>query len=226
MCVGGAGRCPRLPEPPGYPAWVEARQSQWGDLEPQEKMSCAQVWDHESSLCQESARTGRAIGPSIPAEGGERRAARTTTFRWTTRRKRVPRGEGSEGPGRPAGLIARVLRAGAAWVYDGGAGQPRRAAAAVSPFRAEVGDLRSLRPTRGHFPVMASRSPPGALAFTWEGRGSPGREAGAGGAAWRGAVGAASPPSCRLNRDLEPREGVARAAVELTSASAALMLSS
>lgn len=38
-------------------------------------------------------------------------------------------------------------------------------------------------------------------------------------------MGAASPASCRLNRDLEPREVVARAAVELTSASAALMLS-
>lgn len=38
-------------------------------------------------------------------------------------------------------------------------------------------------------------------------------------------MGAASPTSCRLNRDLEPREVVGRAAVELASASAALMLS-
>lgn len=38
-------------------------------------------------------------------------------------------------------------------------------------------------------------------------------------------MGAASPTSCGLNRVLEPREVVARAAVEVTSASAALMLS-
>lgn len=92
-------------------------------------------------------------------------AARTASSRGTTRRMRVPTQRGQRGPW--ATWRAHCKRAGAAWVYDGGAGQQRRAAASVSPFRAEVGDLRSLRPTRGHFRVMASRSPPGAPASTY-----------------------------------------------------------